>query len=340
MSTEAPEGHVLTQTAESPTAPPIGRSKKSLAVTALRLLVTVAIAVSIGFAVAELWPDVRSTLQSLRPGTVLASMALAIAGMCATVMAWHAVLHELDHEVPVVESGRILLVGQLGKYLPGSLWAIVLQMELALRAHIPRARSFAASLVLIGLSTTAALTVGLMGLPALAAATTPYVWLIAALVPVSLVCASPPVLSRLVDLLLRLLRRPGIRHPFSYRGVLRVVGWCLLAWTFLGSHLAVLVAGQADLGTLGLVEVLGTYALASTAGVFAVVAPSGLGVREAVIVAGLGPFVSTGSALALALASRLLLTIAEVVAAGGAALSARRALAAERRQLPATSARD
>ena len=71
-------------------------------------------------------------------------------------MAWQAVLREMDHSVSVADSGRIYLVGQLGKYLPGSIWAVVVQMELALRAGIPRARSFAASLVLIGLSTTAA----------------------------------------------------------------------------------------------------------------------------------------------------------------------------------------
>jgi hypothetical protein len=222
--TEAPEGTVQTEPVEVPPSPRPRRGWKSLAVTALRVFVTVAIAASIGFAVAELWPDVRSTLVALQPGTVVASMALALAGMSATVMAWHAVLHELDHDVPITESGRIYLVGQLGKYLPGSVWAIVLQMELALRAHIPRARSFAASLVLIGLSTTAAVIVGLAGLPALAEATSPLVWLIAALVPIALVCASPPVLSKLVDLLLRLLRRPGIQHPFSWRGV-ATVGW-------------------------------------------------------------------------------------------------------------------
>lgn len=328
MLTEAPADPGQPRPSAIPTSPLPRRSWKILAARVLRILVTAAIAVSIGFVVVELWSDVRSTLLSLQPGTLVASMGLALAGMSATVMAWHAVLRELDHDVPITESGRIYLVGQLGKYLPGSVWAIVLQMELALRAHIPRARSFAASLVLVGLSTTAAVIVGLAGLPALAAATSPLAWLTAGLVPIALVCASPPVLSRLVDLLLRVLRRPGIRHPFTWRGVATIIGWGMLAWFFLGAHMAMLVSGEADLTVAGSVEVVGTFALASTVGLFAFIAPSGLGVREAVIVAGLGPFVGTGSALALALASRLLLTVAEVVAAGGSALSARRALAA------------
>ena len=60
-----------------------------------------------------------------------------------------------------------------------------------------------------------------------------------------------------------------------------------------------------------------------TAGLLAVASPSGLGVREAVLVAALSPFVGVGTALGVALASRLILTVADVLAAGAAAWSAR-----------------
>ena len=119
-----------------------------------------------------------------------------------------------------------------------------------------------------------------------------------------------------MDLLLRLLRRPGICHPFSWSGVATIIAWSVLAWSLLGAHLGLLMVGQVSLDVSGFVQIVGTFALASVAGLFAVVAPSGLGVREGVIVAGLSPFVGTGPALALALTSRLMLTIADVVAAG------------------------
>jgi len=40
---------------------------------------------------------------------------------------------------------RIFFVGQLGKYLPGSLWALLVQMELSRKAGIPRSRGLAGS---------------------------------------------------------------------------------------------------------------------------------------------------------------------------------------------------
>jgi uncharacterized membrane protein YbhN (UPF0104 family) len=59
-------------------------------------------------------------------------------------------------------------------------------------------------------------------------------------------------------------------------------------------------------------------ALAMTLGVLVVVAPSGLGVREAVLVAALSPVLSSSDALAVALVARLAFTVADLLAAVGA----------------------
>jgi uncharacterized membrane protein YbhN (UPF0104 family) len=290
----------------------------------------VAIAASIVYAVVRLWPDVRATLLRLNGWTLTGSFVAALAAIAANVKAWQAVLRELDHDVPTVAAGQIYLVGQLGKYLPGSVWAFVLQVELSLRAGIPRARSFAASLMLVGLSTTAALLLGLLGIPTLVDVGGAAVWGAAALAPVALVCAIPPVLSRLVDLFLRILGRAGLNHRLGLSGLLRIMGWSALAWTLFGVHFYLLGVGAGGNLTPSLTDAVGSFALAMTAGLLAIASPSGLGVREAVLVASLSPFGGVGTALGVALASRLVLTIADVLAAGVAAWSARGIRTAER----------
>jgi uncharacterized membrane protein YbhN (UPF0104 family) len=61
-------------------------------------------------------------------------------------------------------------------------------------------------------------------------------------------------------------------------------------------------------------------ALALAVSVFVIVAPSGIGVREFLVAVALGGFgVSFGTAYGIALASRLIFTIADIIAAGGAA---------------------
>lgn len=310
--------------AASPSPPKSGlASRLGLIIKIARILVFLAIAGSIAYAIYTLWPDVRDTLLSLNPWSIALSFVVAMTAMCANVMAWHAVLRELDHRVSVVESGRIFLVGQLGKYLPGSIWAFVLQMELARRAGIPRARAFAASLILVGIATTTALVLGLMGLPALKAVGGPAVWGVVALIPVAVICALPPVLTRLVNLFLKLLRREGLGHRLTYRGLLRIFGWCVVAWSLFGLHFWILSAGLDGADAPNLFDAIGAFALGMTAGLLAIASPSGLGVREAVLVALLAPFVGIGVALGIALASRLILTLSDVIAAGGAAMSAR-----------------
>jgi len=292
----------------------------------VRILITVVILGFIALAVYRLWPQVRDTFITTPPALLALSLLFALAGMAANVAAWHTVLGQLGHRVPVVESGRIYLVGQLGKYVPGSVWAFVLQAQLALRAGIPRARAFVAALVLTGIATTSALAIGVFGIPALVEVGGRAVWLVAALVPVAIVCAMPPVLSRLVDLALRLLRRPGVETHFTWPGLSRALLWTALAWVLFGAHLAVLASAHTDapLGVSGFLAVTGAFAIAMAAGLLAFIAPSGIGVREAVLTAGLAPYVGTGTALGVALLSRLLFTIADLIAAGSAALSARR----------------
>jgi hypothetical protein len=300
------------------------RDPRALLLKALRVAISLAIAASIVYAVVRLWPDVRDTFASLNVWTLLASFAVALAAIAANVKAWQAVLTELEHDVTTVTAGRIYLLGQLGKYLPGSVWAFVVQMELSLRAGIPRARGFAGSLVLVGLSTTAALLLGLLGIPVLVQVGGAAVWAVAVLAPLALICAIPPVLGRLIDTFLRLLRKPPLNHRLSARGLLRVGGWMALGWSLFGLHFWLLGVGVSGGHLPSVIGTIGAFALAMTAGMLAVASPSGLGIREAVLVASLSSYVGVGTALGVALASRLVLTGADVLAAGAAAWSARR----------------
>jgi len=60
----------------------------------------------------------------------------------------------------------------------------------------------------------------------------------------------------------------------------------------------------------------GLYGLAWTAGFLAIVVPAGAGIREAVLVIGLAPYLPAGGALVVALLSRVVATIVDVSLAG------------------------
>src|SRR5262249_27456726 len=145
-------------------------------------------------------------------------------------------------------------------------------------------------------------------------------YLLLALLPIALVCAHPRVLTRVTGLLLRLLRRSPLERPLSWAGVLRVAFWSAVGYALFGLHLWLLARSQVG-GWTGLAVCVAAFGFAISVSTFVVVAPSGIGVREfliAITLTALGlPY---GAGYAIALASRLVATIADVMAAGGAVM--------------------
>lgn len=322
---------VLAVADDQHTAAPARNRRRAMLMIALRAAVTLVLLAAVGYALVNQWADVQSTVRSIPPLSLAMALGAALLGIGANVLAGREVLRGLGQPVSTADASRLFLVGQLGKYLPGSVWAFVLQMELAKRAGVPRAIGFAGVLITTGIATATSLLVGLLGLPALLAVGGVVPWLVLALAPIAIVCALPPVLSRLLALVFRVLRRQRPPHRLGWSDTGRVALWSITAWFLFGTHLTLLAGGVTGPGLDGWIRCIGAFALAMTAGLVAVVAPSGIGVREGVMVAGLSPYMPVGVALGLALTSRLIFTVADILAASAAALSGVRVLRRDQR---------
>lgn len=260
------------------------------------------------------------------PLHALGSLLAVLLGLLASARVWRALLSDLGTPLPMRPALHVFFLGQLGKYVPGSVFAIAAQMELG-RAHgAPRSRVGTASLVFMGVLVAAGLLTAGVALPFTSPdALRDFAWVLLVL-PLGLVALHPPVLTRLVTLLLRVLKRDPLERPLSRRGVGAALGWALAMWAAYGVHLWLLVRPQetstrADLLLLS----LGAYALAWTAGFLFVVAPAGAGVREVALVAALAPVLDAGPALAVTVLSRVLMTLGDLVwGVVGAALRPRK----------------
>jgi uncharacterized membrane protein YbhN (UPF0104 family) len=311
-----------------------GRKRRLVArvLPLVRPVVAVLILAAIIFAVTSEWsgspgkPGIRDAVRALAWPSVVLSLLAVFAGTVTSVLAWRALLADEGHPLTPIPAARIFLVGQLAKYLPGSVWSVVLQADLATRERVPRGRAFTTSLAFVGLSLSTGLTVGLLGVPVLATAHHAILWWLLAAWPLLVIASLPPVLTRLVNLVLRLLRRSPLPRQLSWSGVLAACGWLTGTWILFGVHLWLLANAVGAPGMGGLVRSVGGFALAMTAGVVFVIAPSGAGIREIVIVAALAPVMASAEAFGLAVVSRVLFIIVDVTAAGAAAISARRQL--------------
>ena len=283
------------------------------------LLVALAL---LALALRDQGPEAYAAARDVGPAAAAGSFAAVLLGLLASALVWRALLADLGTRLPLRPATHVFFLGQLGKYVPGSVFAIAAQMELGRFHGAPRSRVGTASLLFLGVLVSAGLLTAAVALPLTSpGALDRYAWVLA-LLPVGLVLLAPPVLSRLVAVGLRLLRRDPLERPLTWRGTGAALGWALLMWAAYGLHLLLLVRTQDVAPGPGLVALsTGAYALAWTAGFLVVVAPAGAGVREAALVLALSPVLDRAPALALAVLSRVLMTLGDLVwgAVGAAA---------------------
>lgn len=275
---------------------------------ALRAAWLVAVVVVVGIVLADRRSEVGAALGSLSPGALAGSMVAALVAVGVTGQLWRTLLAGLGAPLPVGAALRVFFVGQLGKYLPGSVWPLLAQVEMG-RDHEVPGRVSAAGLVLflwVHLCTgaiVAALFLPWLGWPpAVALAALP-----------GLLLLLPRPLGAVLNRGLRLLRREPLPRLPGRAAMARATAWAGLAWLGYGIHVQVLARGIGtdQAGEVGLGAAIGAFAAAWVAGFVFLVAPAGAGLREGVLVALLP--LGTAPALAVALVSRLLVTAADVL---------------------------
>jgi hypothetical protein len=303
-------------------APAGGRSlasvvRKLLGSTALRVVFVLA-AVGLGaYAVDNEWSQVHAGLADLGVGAVAAALAVALLALVVTMQVWRSLLTSSGSRVPFLPAARIFFVGQVGKYLPGAVWPVLAQMELGQAQRIPRRRSATVAVLTMLVSLVAGLLTTAAVAPA-GAVKAEYRWAFL-MVPVLLVALHPRVLNPAIDRLLRLARRPPLEVLLSGRAITKATLWAVLSWLLYGLHIYLLAARLGAPGGRTALLAIGGFAFAWCVGFLVVFAPAGAGVREVILVAALSPVLSVGKATAVALASRLLTTVGDLLSAGIAA---------------------
>jgi glycosyltransferase 2 family protein len=139
-----------------------------------------------------------------------------------------------------------------------------------------------------------------------------------------LIVLHPRVLNGLLNLALRSLKRDPVQLTLRYSDILFVtLAWCA-SWLVVGcAFYVLLLALWPDAPLVALPICIGIYAIAWDIGFVSIVTPSGLGVREAAIVGlfALALPLPAGMATVIALLSRFVSTIAEIVCVSIAYLS-------------------
>lgn len=249
------------------------------------------------------------------------AFGFALVNLLLAAASWRVVVMDLDLRITPVDAAKIYFLSQAGKYLPGGFWNFVAAAELGRDAGLTRTATMA-SLVLalsIGLISGAALALALLPISGVAPGQQQFSLLVAVAGPALLLV--PRVRGRLLTL-----ARLHSETRGSVGGTLLALALAIVGWFAAGLQIWFLIG---EIGTTGsdpsdLPLAIGGYALAWVTGFLVLIAPAGLGAREATLTVTLASVVTPAEALVIALLARLTTTAADLLAAGATLLFIRR----------------
>ena len=143
-----------------------------------------------------------------------------------------------------------------------------------------------------------------------------YKWLTVLLVIAFFICLNPKIINFFLGLVEKLIKKEDIRIPFTYPQMLKVVFLFILNWMIVGTGFYILTCSMYQLPVSQLLFTGGIFGLSAIIGILAIFAPSGIGVREGIMVLGLGLIMPNEYAVIISIVSRLWMSVSELILIG------------------------
>ncbi|MGN6814861.1 MAG: lysylphosphatidylglycerol synthase domain-containing protein, partial [Solirubrobacterales bacterium] len=267
--------------------------------------------------VVDQWSEIQSEGVHFHVGWLIPAIIVLPAFFVLSGYGWDLILRAMGHSIGF---GRAQVAwGQplLARYVPGSVLYVLGRVLLSERAGIPRRITIASIVYEQAISATSAVVVAsyfIIKHPDLQGQ--PWRWAVLLLIPAAIALLHPKVFGPLANRALRALGREPLPEAISLRAVIGLILFYSLNWVVVAVGIycvarAVTYIPPKDILLVGSAQAIGYFAALVT-----LVAPAGLGVRDAAFawaVKAALPSRSFALASLIAIAVRGVMTVAELL---------------------------
>ncbi len=272
---------------------------------------------------AQLWKELQklqgreirfSTPQFLLSGILYAAALACFAGY------WRQAALHMGARTGILESQRAYFASQLGKYIPGKAWVVLIRCGLTDRrtsaTAVIIASTFYETLAMMAAGAFLALILFLVS----NVRSTPILMAAAGLAAALSLAVLPPVFRRLVSWTSRPFQKERTPLVAAVTYGIWLKGYCyfLPGWALAGASL-ITVANSVEVSLNSAPLILlatGATALSMVGGFAILVVPAGLGVREWIVMQTLAFSIGAGNAGLIAILARIMNTAVELLVAG------------------------
>lgn len=245
--------------------------------------------------------ELLGVVRATSPVAVVVAALLVVVGLLVTSVAWLRLLGGYGHRLPPGEGRAVFFVGQLGKYIPGSVWSVGAHAELARGFDVPMRATVGTSLMFLWVNlATAGLVAGSFALTGAWDPGLPW-WLVVLGLVVCVAGLTPYAVNRAGSAI----GGTGRRLRLSLPGLGVLVALMAVTWS---CYAAAVIALTPEPSPALFPVAAGAFTTAYAVGVLVVLAPAGVGAREVTLIALLAPVTGVSTATALALLTRALHT--------------------------------
>ncbi len=295
----------------------IGNTLRSVLSLALQLAVLGAVLVFMGLAVRRSWDEIGPTWRALRPLWLAGGVLLLALGWFGLAIVWHSLNRQMGDNLPLRKALRAYLVGQLGKYVPGKVWAVAARIHIARTQGGRSVPAFASTTVeqVLWMASGLGIGCGFLGFSRAVPANLRAGLAVLAVAGVALMLW-PSLFSRLVALAARMVRRRVEVRDLRTRTLLQFLVLHCALWIWVGVGFVCVVAAVYPVNMNQVLGLCAVFAVSRVAGVLVVFAPAGMGVTEASLIYFLGQVVPLPVAITVAALTRMCLIASDLLCAG------------------------
>jgi glycosyltransferase 2 family protein len=265
----------------------------------------------LGYALRDSWREAGPLMRDADVVHLVLALVLLAAYYLLFVLGWLWILRALDIHVSYRVALQSEMVSMLAKYVPGGVWTPAARVVALRRYGVTATPTVLGSIALeAGLSAVAGVFVFVVSLPTVDDSDAP-LWPLLAFAVVVAVLLHPRVFRPLAR---RLLKPFGASElpPIPHRTLLGLLLYYAVTWVFGGLAILYLirsVGGDVDYSAVPYLG--GVGAVGAIVAVLSVIAPSGLGVREASMYGLMLAVTTNGVALGATVLNRIAITLVE-----------------------------
>jgi glycosyltransferase 2 family protein len=281
-------------------------------IAGLQLAFVAVLLLFLTYAFRDAWADAAPRLRDASPVDLALAGLLLAAYYLVFVFPWQWILRALGINVSYRAALQAEMASMLAKYIPGGIWTPAARIVWLRKVAGVTNTSVVLSSILLeaGLSAVAGVIVFFVGLAIIGGADGP-LWLLIIFAVVVGILLHPPVFRAVAA---HVFKPFGAAPPpmLRYRTILGLLAFYSASWLIGGAALYFLLrAVGADLGPETIVYLGGVGAVGAIVAVLSIIAPSGLGVREASMYGLMLAVAPAGAALGATVLNRVAITVVE-----------------------------